>query len=81
MEQERRAKRETYMSYTSAEEQSLLPMKEAGKSWAEIKEAFPKKTKKALQSYWEVSRSRSMIIPVVVLYIPEKASRKNRRDH
>jgi len=72
MEQERRAKRETYMPYTSAEEHSLLQMKEAGKSWAEIKEAFPKKTKKALQSYWEVSRSRSMIIPVVVLYIPER---------
>lgn len=41
MEQERRAKREIYLPYTSAEEQCLMQMKEAGKSWAKIKEAFP----------------------------------------
>lgn len=63
MEQERRAKRETYMPYTSAEEQSLMQMKEVGKSWAEIKKAFSNRTKKALQSYWKVGRSRSMMIP------------------
>ena len=51
MEQERRAKRETYMLYTSAEEQCLMQMKEVGKTWAEIEEAFPIRTKKALQSY------------------------------
>jgi hypothetical protein len=32
--------------------------------------------RRALQSYWEVSRSRSRIIPAVVLYIPEKALRR-----
>jgi hypothetical protein len=80
-EQERRAKRETYMSYTSDEEQRLIQMREAGKSQAEIKEAFPDRTKKGFTILLGGKQKQIENNTCSSLIHPRKGIAQNRRDH